>query len=165
MSIPVYTVKSFLPATCIPQFLEHATGIHPSRRWELCTYVSCWRVTIPVCGLGALRWHFVCVSPYQYRDKTCEVLCNTCCSLSRGFVCIIYARGPITRHFTNIHTSIYTFAQILTPHCTIISLASCSAITPMPVITFPAAPWPRYFTCQRRSSIIKKKKHTLAYNA
>ena len=35
----------------------------------------------------------------------------------------------------------------------------------MPVITFPAVPWPRYFTCQRQSSIIgflRKVKHILA---
>jgi len=51
-----------------------------------------------------------------------------CCALSRGFVSIINAWGQITRHFTNIHTYIHTLAQILTPHCTIISLASCSAI-------------------------------------
>ena len=37
----------------------------------------------------------------------------------------------------------------------------------MPVITFPAVPWPRYFTCQRQSSIIgflRKIKCILAYS-
>ena len=47
-----------------------------------------------------------------------------CCTLFRGFVCIIYMWGPISRHFTKIHT----LAQTSTPHCTIISLASHSAI-------------------------------------
>ena len=36
----------------------------------------------------------------------------------------------------------------------------------MPVITFPAVPWPKYFTCQRQSPIIGflgKIKPILAY--
>ena len=36
-----------------------------------------------------------------------SALQNTCCALSRGFVCIIYVWGPITTHFTNIHTYIH----------------------------------------------------------
>ena len=128
VSIPVYTVKGLF-TTCVPQFLEHAAGIHPP---DTGSNVR----TSPAGGrpFSSPYSLAVCVSPYQHRDKTEVASQNTCYALSRGrgFVRIIYAWGPITRFFTNIytyiHTYIHTFAQISTPHCTIISLASCLAI-------------------------------------
>jgi len=78
VSIPVYTVKGLF-TTCVPQFLEHAAGIHPPDAGsDVCTSPAGGRpfsssYPLEVCGLWALQWHFVCVSPYLYHDKTCEV--------------------------------------------------------------------------------------------
>ena len=41
----------------------------------------------------------------------CVKCLNMCCALSRGFIRIIYAQGPITRHFTYIATYIHTYIQ------------------------------------------------------
>jgi len=80
--IPVHTVKGWFTA-CVPQFLEHATGIHPpDAESDVCTSpAGGWPFSSPyhpaVCGLWALQWHFIYVSPYQYHGKTCEVLYRT----------------------------------------------------------------------------------------
>ena len=67
VSIPVYTVKGWF-TTCVPQFLEHATGIHPK---DAGSDVR----TSPAGGQPFSSSYplAICVSPYQYRDKTCEV--------------------------------------------------------------------------------------------
>jgi len=65
--IPVYTVKGLF-TTCVPQFLEHATGIHlPDAGIDVRTSPAGGRPFFSPYPLA------VCVSPYQHRDKTCEV--------------------------------------------------------------------------------------------
>ena len=41
------------------------------------------------------------------RQNVQSALENTCCALFWGFIRIIYAWGPTTRHFTNMHTYIH----------------------------------------------------------
>ena len=106
--MPVYTVKGLF-TTCVPQFLEHAAGIHPPdagsdvRMSPAGGRPFSSPYPLAVCSLWALQWHFVCAS--KYRNKM--LLHRTALSWGRGFVRIIYARGPITRHFTNIHIYIH----------------------------------------------------------
>jgi len=71
VSIPVYTVKGLF-TTCVPQFLEHATGIHPQMLGS--TYVRlllCWRMTI-----------LLSVSPCRLRSMSSSVAFRLCLSIS-----------------------------------------------------------------------------------
>ena len=67
MAVSITTVKGLF-TTCVPQFLEHAAGIHPP---DTGSNVR----TSPAGGRPFSSPYplAVCASPYQYRDKTCEV--------------------------------------------------------------------------------------------
>jgi len=65
---------------------------------------------LPITLLSAVSELFSGISSVSFHISTatkCEVLNRThVVHLSGGFIRIIYERGPITRHFTNIHTYI-----------------------------------------------------------
>ena len=135
VSIPVYTVKGMF-TICVPQFLEHTAGIHPPDAGsEVHTSSASGQpFSSPyhpaVCCLWAFWWHFVCVSPYRTTTKhvKCFIEHVNMLRIVPGVRTHNLRAGPNNKTFYK-HTYTHTYiAQISTPHCTIISLASRSAI-------------------------------------
>ena len=131
MWIPVYTVKGF--TTCVPQFLEHATGIHPPDAGsDVRTSPAGGRpfsspdrpataVSELFSGISSVSLH---ISTATKRVK-CFIEHMLCIVLG---VCMHNLRtGPNNKTFYKL-TYVHTLAQISTAHCTIISLTSRSAI-------------------------------------